>query len=364
MFCFYWIIFSFVNIGNAFLLSSFSYKNIPPFFRNWQCVGLVENIDTSKPYAAHIGDLPLVFWKSENKWNARINICNHMGSKLDQGRITEKGCLKCPYHGLEFDSKNAVDVLGEACEIDGKLYWAYFPVSPKPPLVPFYKKHEKNQKYMTSYLEIDMESSLPDSALNTMDLRHPEFVHFLGFGNSIPPENIRHYFYPSFSSPALSPFGMPETDRVGLSFDYISSKIMKQIHNDMKVTKNFHMYQYPSFSWSRVSFQDKHLFIGVNLLPLEKNKTRWYITIRHNYYTSDFGKQFIKMLAMTILSQDHRQMRFQSDENELKQRMLLEYVFPEEALIVFMSKNWFSTYRYPDMIDCVQLYSSHKNTIL
>ena len=36
------------------------------------------------------------------------------------------------------------------------------------------------------------------------------------------------------------------------------------------------MYLYPSFSWSKVSFHKNNLIIGVNLLPLENKKTRWY----------------------------------------------------------------------------------------
>jgi hypothetical protein len=65
------------------------------------------------------------------------------------------------------------------------------------------------------------------------------------------------------------------------------------------------------------------------------------------------------MLAMTILNQDHQQMKNQPSETELKRRMVLEHVFPEEALIVFMKQNWFSKYRYPDMKEVMQLYSSH-----
>jgi phenylpropionate dioxygenase-like ring-hydroxylating dioxygenase large terminal subunit len=375
--------FSYIILGLFFLqpvhtkiIQSYLHKSIPSFFRHWQCVGFVDNIDSSKPYPIQIGELPLVLWKSTTNplirsgWTARINICNHMGSTLHTGKITEKGCLKCPYHGLEFDPSKMKDVFGEVQEIDGKLFWAYLPLEKNPPLVPKASPEDKpsasqKEKFTTSFLEIDMDASLQDSALNTMDLRHPEFVHSLGFGNTVPPENIRHYFYPAFEPANLQEErskenrARKESNRIGLSFDYISSDIMKSLHNDMKITKNFHMFQYPSFSWSRVSFQEKDLFIGVHLLPLGPNKTRWYITIRHNYYTSELGKHFIRMLAMTILNQDHQQMKNQPSETELKRRMILEHVFPEEALIVFMKQNWFSKYRYPDMKEVMQLYSSH-----
>ena len=397
-------LFVFLQIGyGRGIISNYLQKSIPSFFRHWQCVGFVDNIDPLKPYPVQIGELPLVLWKGDQslgrekgpgKWSARINICNHMGSSLHTGKITEKGCLKCPYHGLEFDPSKIKDVVGEVQEIDGKLFWAYLPLDKTPPLVPFYKakpnrsdkppvnpkdnpeaKPIQKKEFVTSFLEMDMDASLQDSALNTMDLRHPEFVHSLGFGNTVPPENIRHYFYPAFKKSILREenseevpkkkesnrigLSVEESTRIGLSFDYISSDIMKSLHKDMKITKNFHMFQYPSFSWSRVSFQEKDLFIGVHLLPLGPNKTRWYITIRHNYYTSELGKNFIKMLAMMILSQDHQQMKNQQVDSELKRRMILEHVFPEEALIVLMKQNWFSKYRYPDMKEVLQLYSSH-----
>jgi phenylpropionate dioxygenase-like ring-hydroxylating dioxygenase large terminal subunit len=63
------------------------------FLRHWQCIGIKKNIDITKPYVCNIGDLPLVVWKNtDNQWLSTINICKHMGSKLDQGKIVN-GCL-------------------------------------------------------------------------------------------------------------------------------------------------------------------------------------------------------------------------------------------------------------------------------
>ena len=127
-----------------------------------------------------------------------------MGSKLDNGIVTDSGCLKCKYHGLEF-SEN--DRFGEIVEHEGKVFWAYDPTEKTPYKIPFYN----NPRYTKSYLEIDMDASLTDSAFNSVDLRHPEYVHNLGFGSSVPPTNIRHYTY---ANPHTY-----QTDRVGLAFD-------------------------------------------------------------------------------------------------------------------------------------------------
>ena len=121
------------------------------------------------------------------------------------------------------------------------------------------------------------------------------------------------------------------------------------------------MYVYPTFSWSRVSFDNNHLIIGVNLLPIGKKKTRWYVTICHNYKKSDLGKDFMKMLALTILSQDYSQLKEQNEENDLKKMLLFEHVFKNEEVILSL-KSLFENYNYPSISKCVELYESYKNS--
>jgi hypothetical protein len=182
-----------------------------------------------------------------------------------------------------------------------------------------------------------------------MDLRHPEFVHSQlvgGFGSSIPPENIKCYKYPN-------------KDRVGLSFDYSSNRIVKMINDNIVQTKNFHMYIYPCFSWSKVSIEKKNLIIGVNLLPIGIKKTRWYITICHNYYKSDIGKNFMKMITQTILNQDFIQMQNQYIDNDLKNNILFNHIFDDEEPIIELRK-MFKDYKYPDLNRCVKLYKKYK----
>ena len=260
-----------------------------------------------------------------------------MGSKLNTGVITPSGCLKCPYHGLEYSSKS--DTFGEIVEQDGKLFWAHNPIHPAPYRIPFYQ----NPSYVKSFLTIDMDASLTDSAFNTMDLRHPEYVHGgIGFGNAIPPENIREYKYSS--------------EKVGLAFDYRANEFIRKINNNSPTTQNFHMFYYPGFSWSRVTFdRTNHLIIGVNLLPLENKKTRWYITIAHNYFTHSAQKEMMKLFAWLILTQDYTQMKNQEKETYLKKLVLFDHVFKNEETLVQM-KEMFSSYTYPDEEVCLSFF--------
>ena len=315
------------------------------FFNHWHCVGIKKKLDLSKPCKINIGDLPLVLWedKKYNRIISVVNICRHMGSKLNNGKIMPNGCLQCQYHGLEFSYE---DKFGDIMEHEGKLFWSYKPNKKYVYSLPFYN----NKNYETSLLEIDMDSSLIDSAYNTMDIRHPEFVHnkILGFGNILPPKNIQFYKYGN-------------TDRIGMSFDYSSNKLIKKINDNIAETKNFHMYMYPSFSWSKVTFGKKNLFIGVNFLPLGKNKTRWFITICHNYYKTELGKQFMRIMALTILGQDYIQMKNQCYDNELKKQLMFEHIYQNEEPIMELNR-LFINYTYPDVTQCVELYKDYKLT--
>lgn len=321
------------------------------FFNHWQCVGIKNKMDFSKPTAVKVGELPLVLWKDgRGELVTTLNICNHMGSRLDNGKITASGCLKCQYHGLEFSSN---EKFGETVEHEGKIFWAYEPVTKTPPRIPFYN----NKNYVKSFLEIDMDCSLLDSAFNTIDIRHPEFVHNLGFGNKIPPENVKQYRWVGLGG-VVGVGGAG--DRVGLAFDYSSNRFIRSINDNVEFTRNFHMFCYPTFTWSRVSFKNNNLYIAANLLPIENKKTRWYITICHNYYTSIAGEEFMKFLASTILNQDFVQMRNQYPENELKREVMFDYTFKNEEVILWLNDIFEEHYKFPDVRDCAELYKYHK----
>ena len=319
-----------------FMIQS-SYSYMSKFFNQWHCIGIKNRIDFSKPYKINIGELPLVVWQNEkNELVTTMNICKHMGSKLDNGIITN-GCLKCRYHGLEFTK---ADRFGETIEHEGKIFWAYDPIEKIPYKIPFYN----NSNYEVSFLEVDMHASLPDSAFNTMDLRHPEYVHKGGFGSTIPPTNIKQFKF---------------KDRIGLSFEYQSNPIMKSLNDNKRTTENFHMFIYPSFTWSRVSFNNKHLIIAVNLLPLENKKTRWYVTMCHNYYKTPFQKNIMKGLATYILSQDYIQMKNQYPENKLKEALLFNHIFKDEDVILWLREE-FRDYKFPDINTCLDLFNEFR----
>lgn len=333
-----------INIFYSLCLSS-AYNN---FFNYWHCVGIKENIDFTKPYIINIGELPLVLWKmNDNEYGSALNTCLHMGSRLDNAEIMEDGCLQCQYHGFKYNKNNNFGIVKE-CE--GKVFWSYKPEKTLPYQTPFYN----NPDYVSSTIEIDMHCSLEDSAYNTIDLRHPEFVHnnIFGFGNTLQPSDIRQYDYGK--------------GNYGLSFMYPSrSRVITSITKN--ITDNFHIFNYPTFSWSRVSVKKEgkinNLIISVNLLPLEKKKTKWFVTVCHNYYKSPLKKQLMKGMALTILMQDFKQMISQAEETKLKKEILFTKQFDNEEIIIWLNDYFKKNYKYPSGDECVELFRDYKNSL-
>lgn len=322
------------NIVNAYL-------PIVPFNR-WHCIDFVKNIDKTKPHSYNIGELPLVTWfDNDNKPHSTINICEHMGSKLDEGKI-HNGCLKCPYHGLSYDETKT---FGDTIVFQDKLWWSYEPIKEHPPSIPFYN----NKNFETSFIKVDVDASVKDCILNTMDINHPEFIHnnIFGFGSNFPPTNIKTIYYPD------------KDMKIGLSFNYKSTSKLAKLKKELHQSANFHIYDFPYTSWSRVSLPTKeHLYVNVNMLPLTKNKTRWLVTLKHNYWKTNVEKHFMKFAANCILYQDQQQMNRQANESILKNLIINKTELNNEDHIAPINK-MLDNYRYPSNEMVIMLYNYH-----
>lgn len=318
-------------------------KSINPLFKQWNCVGIIDNINFCKPYSFQIGHLPLVLWKHNDILTAKLNICPHMASSLSNADITNAGCLKCKYHGMEFETDKS---FGKVIEFQGKLFWSFDPIKSFPTSIPYFD----DPTYCGHYLQIDMPCSLVDSALNTMDIRHPQYVHSMGFGNDKHPYDIIET-------------KNDETKEVSVSFNYHSNELIRSINGGVKHTQNKHIYVFPSTTYSVVSFANNNLVIGVNLLPLENKKTRWFVSILHNYNTDKIGIKFINILAKTILLQDFTQLQNQFMDCELKKEVIFGESFDNEMSVKWLNEWFHKEYKLPSMEDCVELYREYKKKI-
>jgi len=220
-------------------------------------------------------------------------------------------------------------------EFQGKLYWSYNPIEKSPPGIPFYD----DPSYETSRFHMDMSASVPDVVMNVFDLNHPEFVHpgLFGFGSDVPPKNIKVHSYPS------------REDVLGLSFEYRANTVLSHALPGLHCSKNFHLWNYPHSFWSRVSTpNNQHLYVCLDLLPLEQDRTRLFVTIRHNFLRGLFlPKFFMSSVARTILEQDEKQFRKLSKSSLAKAMMIFNVQLPHEDHFANL-RRILKNYRYPD----------------
>jgi phenylpropionate dioxygenase-like ring-hydroxylating dioxygenase large terminal subunit len=317
---------------------------ILPIFQHWHSIEFVKNIDRSKPYAYNIGELPLVSWfDKDGKPQTTVNICSHMGSTLDKGRVNKDGCLVCPYHGLEHNENRT---FGKSVIFQDKLWWSYEPKKLHPPAMPFYN----NKKYETSFYSYVIDGGLVDCTYNLMDVNHPAFVHNnpLGFGSTVPATNFKIIKYPR------------NDEKIGISFSYKTNRNLHRLNGELRRSKNFHIFEYPYTTWSRVTLPNKEqLFLNVNFLPISENKTKMLITIRHNFWKTSVEKAMIDFMTYCVFSQDREQMQLQAPENDLKKMIMHQHKMGNEEHLLMM-KQMFAKHKIPDLQSVMELYSYHK----
>jgi len=302
-----------------FLFSTSFCFTISPIFNEWFCLDFLKNIDKSKPLKYQIGDLPLVIWFNNSKLLlSTINICSHYGSRLDKGNINKKGCLVCPYHGLEYNKKMT---FGKTMIHQGKLWWSYENKN-KPPSIPFYN----NNNYETIEISSDINANVLDCIYNMIDINHPKFVHNnpLSFGSDNEPINLKLTKYPN-------------KKKVGIFFNYKANKNLFNLKKELNNSNSFHIYDYPFNTWSRVTIlKNQNLFMNINFLPLNKDKTRLFITIKHNYWKSNFEQNLMKIAINKILDEDKEQLNYQSKETILKNKLMYTYKLKNEDHLLYI----------------------------
>ena len=110
-----------ITIILLFFLSTVQGFILPQFVREWHPIGIENQIDRNKPYVFNIGKLPMVLWYDNNNPIATLNICKHLGAKLDNA-IINNGCLHCTNHLTGY---NQTDALGKIVTKNGLLWWSF-----------------------------------------------------------------------------------------------------------------------------------------------------------------------------------------------------------------------------------------------
>ena len=314
-------------------------------FNYWYCVDIAKNIDRSKPYAYNIGELPLVTWFNGSQPMTTLNICKHMGSRLDHGSVDINGCLACPFHGIKHGGK---DLFGQTVIHEDKLWWSYNPTSKLPPSTPFWK----NKDYNTIMLKIDVKANVKDCLYNTFDINHYAYIHDNLFGKKM---SSLEYNYKKKDNNSLI-----------MRYKYAVNKKMAEKPagtGRAEEFNNFQIFHFPFTSTAILALNKKErLIINSNFVPLAYDKTRWIVTVRHNFWKSYFAKIKLDMIMKYILHQDQVQLSKQASDNMLKQSVFYKLRLLNEDHFMQIFK-MFRTYQYPDMISVMRLYQYHDNLI-
>ena len=324
------------------LISCYAFT-LPSIFREWYCVGFEKNIDRTKPYQFNIGELPLVTWiDNKNNTFSTINICKHMGATLSNGEISNNGNLICPNHKLQY---NYNDKFGVTTIYQNKLWWSYDPIEIFPPKIPLY-----NNNYETIYMEFDINSYITECLINFMNVNN--YYKPIGYNVNLQPSNVNNYRF--------------NFNNVGISFDY---NMLTNLNKNIKLSDIFLYYKYPSTVWFRSSmrYRDKNrleydnIFLNVNLLPVNTNKTKWYITVTfNNLQKSSIRKDTIQKYIYNMLMK-----QFELLSNQSNNILLKQYMMTHRKQIINDNINQdfeylLKRYRYPDVQSVLNLYNYHR----
>ena len=224
------------NLKSAFIL--------PQIVREWHPIAIEKNIDKSKPYVYNIGKLPMVLWyDNNNNPLSTINICKHLGAKLDNGIIND-GCLHCSNHLTSYNSSDAV---GNIIQKNGLLWWSFKSYTRNPP-----KLFKDTEKLHQTFIDINV------NLINVI-------LEFIYSNNKTKIKHRNNKFF---------------------------------FNEDLFNAKHKFYYKYPYCL--KGSINDKINYC-INFLPLEENKTRLYINIVDNNNDID-TKNFINYILINKLN--------------------------------------------------------------
>jgi nitrite reductase/ring-hydroxylating ferredoxin subunit len=262
------------NINSGFIL--------PQIFREWHPIAIENNIDKSKPYVYNIGKLPMVLWYDNDIPLSTINICKHLGAKLNTG-IINNGCLHCSNH---FTSYNNSDSIGNIIERNGLLWWSFKSYAKNPP-----KIFKDTAKLNQTYIDINV------NLINVI-------LEFIYSNNKIKIKQRKNKFF-----------------------------FNEQLFN----AEHRFYYKYPYYI--KGSINDK-INYSINFSPLEENKTRLYINIENNVDTKDFYNYYLNNKLDNLKNYDNNNylkylIMLKDDNSYMKQIYLLfdKYSFPNDFTI-------------------------------
>jgi len=85
-----------------------------PLVEEWTDVAASSDVETDRPMRVVAGGVPVVLVRQNGSLYALSATCVHAGGPLDEGTLVGNGCIRCPWHGSEFQLADGTVMRGPA----------------------------------------------------------------------------------------------------------------------------------------------------------------------------------------------------------------------------------------------------------
>jgi phenylpropionate dioxygenase-like ring-hydroxylating dioxygenase large terminal subunit len=155
-----------------------------------------------RPLPVTLAGEKLVFFRdAQGVAHALLDRCPHRGVALSLGKVTERGCLECPFHAWQFDGK------GHVCEVPlnpdakrerlfaqafpvreiGGVLWLYTAPVEEAPCEPTVPEALTMQGAARTYFQVEWRTHWSRAMENMLDSPHVPYLHEKTIGRFVRP---------------------------------------------------------------------------------------------------------------------------------------------------------------------------------
>lgn len=273
------------------------------FARVWSPVTLAKNLG-NKPLGLLLAGEKLVFFRDgQGRVQALIDRCPHRGVKLSLGRVTETGCLECPFHAWQFDGAGRVTYIPlnpdakrdkysamslPVREIAGVL-WVYTDVSGNPPpSEPLIPEALLDKDLTLNYMEAEWKTHWTRAMENMLDSPHVPFLHAKTIGR--------------FVRPRLKPDSRMEVEWQETEFGGETTALIDGVHNAGAKLQ----YYRPNIMVLHIPVPNKTFRIHSFCIPIDHERVRMMIIGARSFARLSIFNHFFNRSNAKAANEDRR----------------------------------------------------------
>lgn len=290
----------------------------------WYAIASSEELKKA-PLAVRAFGTNLVLWRSTNGSPIlQEDLCPHRSAKLSLGDIN-RGCIRCPFHGFEFDTAGSCTFVPETgrqaknlkvtthavIEQNG-LIWLFKGDDAVKTAPPWFE--ELDESYAMAQTTHEWPTHITRCVENQLDYAHLPFVHKSTIGHDVDVRGSREVVCQNGRIELFVNLKAPSTPTIQFIFPNLWLLTI--------VPKRF--YQFIAF------------------VPASEGTTRLYLRAYQKFATWPIAKQLLRIILnhmnTVILNQDRRVVL--SQEPKLSTTATAEKLFPSDRAIAHFRDLW------------------------